>query len=121
MPRDDRYELELRLEKNKLATALQLVPMSDEQRARVTDRLVELMSVRLENRAAMLRSSEALYRAQATPRQYAHASDLVEICLQLGQRPCAGGDCDDGRPCPRHGRRLAVAERYLRMKEKERR
>lgn len=52
---------------------------------------------------------------------YAHIANLIDICEAHFHRPCAGGECDMGDPCPRHARTPGVAERYLRLKARNKR
>jgi hypothetical protein len=45
-----------------------------------------------------------------------HIAECVDLALRIGDRPCTGGGCDLGAPCPRHARTAAVVIRYMRLK-----
>jgi hypothetical protein len=51
-----------------------------------------------------------------SPERYAHRALQVDLCMEINARPCAGGECDEGDPCPRHARTTAVVDRYLRLR-----
>ena len=50
--------------------------------------------------------------------RYSSTARQVSLAMEISRRPCAGGECDEGAPCPRHQRTLQVVSRYLRLKLK---
>jgi len=54
------------------------------------------------------------------PNKYARTAWLIDICMTIAYRPCAGGHCDVDRHCRRHGLSTEVAERYARLRERQR-
>lgn len=56
------------------------------------------------------------YIREHRPDRYHAIAEQVDLCMELSSRGCAGGECDEGSPCPRHDRVLEVVERYLRMR-----
>jgi hypothetical protein len=52
------------------------------------------------------------------PERYASAAALVDTCMVFSERPCCGGECDEGRPCRRHARTTQVSERNHRLRRR---
>jgi hypothetical protein len=57
------------------------------------------------------------YRTMS-PRQYAHTARLVDICMTISDRRCAGGECDEDRACRRHRNAPRVADRLRQLTER---
>lgn len=52
------------------------------------------------------------------PERYATIADQVDAAMRISDRPCAGGQCDEGRRCRRHELAPAVAVRFVRLRAK---
>lgn len=52
--------------------------------------------------------------------RYGEVANLVDICMAVSSRPCAGGSCSEDHACPRHFRAPEVADRLARMRARRR-
>lgn len=48
--------------------------------------------------------------------RYGEIASKVDLCMAHTDRPCVGGECDEGARCERHRRTGAVVERVTRMR-----
>ena len=72
--------------------------------------------------------AEREFAARHSEGKRAHVARIINVCLILARRaPCGPGygpnadaptDCDVDCPCGRHARTPAIAERYVRLRDR---